>query len=331
VMRILAIRILAVATIVGAALAQTTIPREDASYPSAAVAPAVMKNFTESVSTVDPGDAVLTIHGVCSPSQKPLPAGPSDCAVRVKREQFENLMRIVAPGQAVMVVKQTLAKTYPDLLALAGAAEKSGIDTSPQFLDTMEWLRVRTLADLYRRRLEKESSTVSEQEIDHYYREHLLQFEEVKLRRILLPRNSFASPDKEEFEKKALQIAMDIRERAARGEDLDQLQQKAYKDLGFNGVAPASDVGVRRRTGLAAEVSEDVFLLRAGEISKVKKEAYSYVIYKVESKSTPPRQRVREEIVREITKQKLEAALKSVTGDIRAELNEKYFGAPAEP
>jgi len=323
------VRTFIIVALVGAALAQTH-PPVDNSQTAALVAPAAAKNSGESVATVSPGDAVLTIHGVCPLSQKPSSAGAEDCAVVLKRQQFEDLMKAVAPGQSSAALKHRLAKTYTDLLALESAAKKSGMDTSPQFLETMEWLRLRTLADLYRRSLEKESSTVSDEEIDQYYRDHTSQFEEVKLRRIVLPRNNFSVADRQEFDKKAFQVATDIRDRAAKGEDLDQLQREAYKALGFDGVPPASEVGSRRRTGLTPEVSDDVFALTSGEISKVEKETYSFVIYKVEEKRTQPKQRVKDEIVREISKQKLETALKSVTGDLHAELNEKYFGAAPE-
>jgi len=322
------VRILMIAALVGCGLAQTTHPPEDNSHPAAVAATAAMKNSVESA--VAPGDAVLTVHGICPPSQTAFSVGAEDCTVVVKRQQFDDLMKIVAPGQGATAVKHSLAKTYTDLLALDSAAKKLGIDTSSQFLETMEWLRVRTLADMYRRSMEKESSAVSEEEIDQYYHEHILQFEEAKLRRIVLPRNNFAAADRQEFEKKALQIATDIRERAAKGEDLDELQHEAYKALGFDGIPPATEVGNRRRTGLTPEVSDDLFSLRPGEISKVEKETYSFGIYKVEEKWTQPRQRVREEIVREVAKRKLETTLKSVTGDVRAELNEKYFGAPPE-
>ena len=227
-------------------------------------------------------------------------------------------------------MKHNLAKTYTDLLAFEMAAKKSGIDNSPQFQQTLEWLRLRTLGDLYRRGLEKES-TASEEEIDEYYRRHVSQFEEVKLRRMLVPKNSFAVVDRVESEKKALEIATEFRERAAKGEDLDQLQKEAYAAAGFNALPPATEAGNRRRTSLTSEVGEDVFALRPGEVSRVEKEAYSFVIYKVDAKRTLPKERVKEEISREIIKQKLEAALQFVTGTIHSDLNENYFGPPTEP
>ena len=142
----------------------------------------------------------------------------------------------------------------------------------------------------------------------------------------MLPKNNFAADDRQKFEQDAQRIAADLRERAAHGEDLERLQKEAYEALGFSGLPPATDVGNRRRANLPAEVSEEIFSLRPGEVSKVENETYSFVIYKVEAKRTLPQEQVREEITREVAKEKLERALKSITGNIRTELNEKYFG-----
>ena len=196
-------RMLMIAMLAGVGFAQTTNPPEGNSQTARGIVPSAAKDSTASAAIVAPGDTVLTIHGICSLSQRPSPADTEDCTVTMKRQQFEDLLGIVVPGQGAAAAKHSLAKTYTDLLAFESAAKRSGIDTSPQFLEAMEWLRLRTLADLYRRTLERESSSVSEEEIDQYYREHISQFEEAKLRRIVFPRNNFAVTDKQEFEKKA--------------------------------------------------------------------------------------------------------------------------------
>jgi bifunctional DNA-binding transcriptional regulator/antitoxin component of YhaV-PrlF toxin-antitoxin module len=190
----------------------------------------------------------------------------------------------------------------------------------------MRWLQVKALADLLRRRLEKESGTVSEAEVEAYYREQLPRFEEVKLRRVVLPRNNFAVNDKQKFEHDIQRIAAELRERAAHGEDLERLQKEGYESLGFSGLPPVTDVGNHRRVNLPSEVREELFSLQPGEVSKVENETYSFVIYKVEAKWRLSSEQVREEITRELAKQKLERAFKSITGTIRTELNEKYFG-----
>jgi parvulin-like peptidyl-prolyl isomerase len=254
-----------------------------------------------------------------------LPSG--DCTVAVSRRQFEDLLSVLSPrGQAAPVAKDRLAKTYVDLLAFDHAARELGIDNSPQYQATMQWLAANTLADLLRRRLEKESSVVSEAETEAYYREHLSQFEEVRLGRLVLPKDNFAAADKQKFEQDTQRIAAGLRTRAANGEDLGRLQNEGYEALGFRGLPPATDVGYRRRATLPPAYSEEVFSLRPGEVSKVENETYSLVIYKVQSKRRLTHQQVKEEINREVAKEKLERSLKSITGNIRTKLNEKYFG-----
>ena len=82
------------------------------------------------------------------------------------------------------------------------------------------------------------------------------------------------------------------------------------------------------RPNVPIEVATDVradFALQPGEVSQVKQEAYSFVIYKVEAKRKLPREQVREEIVAEVAKVKLRKALDSITANVSAEWNEKYL------
>ena len=191
---------------------------------------------------------------------------------------------------------------------------------------TMRWLQARTLADMLRRRLQKESGRVSEAESAAYYRERIQQFEEVKLKRLVLPKNTFAADDRQQAEQAAQRIAADFRERAARGEDFPRLQKEAYEMLGFSGLPPATDMGNRRRASLPVGVIEEIFSLRPGEISKVEDETHSFVIYKVEAKRALPEEQVKDEITREVAKEKLERFLRAITERVRTELNETYFG-----
>ena len=277
--------------------------------------------------SADPGDPVLVVHGVCSEA-KETSVRPEDCTVAVSRQQFDDLMHIVSPdGPVPALAKHHFANAYAEVLAFDRAARESGIDRSAEYQETMRWLEAKTLADLLRRRLEKESGAVSEAETQAYYRAHLSDYEEVRLRRLVLPKNNFAADDRQKFEQNEQRIAAELRERAVHGDDPDRLQKEAYDALGFTGLPPATDVGNRRRANLPVEVSGEVFSLRPGEVSKVENETYSFVIYKVESKRMLPWEQVREEVQREVAKEKLKRALKSITGSIRTELNQQYFGA----
>lgn len=275
-------------------------------------------------------DPVLTIRGVCT---ELTPASETDgrtCSTVVTRKEFEVLMDMVAPGSKGNAgARQSVAKTYAELLAFETAARKAGIPDTAEFRWTLALLRLRALADSYRRNLEKQYATPSNEEIDDYYRREVRRFEEVKLRRIVLPKNNFSAANKEEFEKKALQVANEVRQRAGNGEDFDVLQREGYAALGFPGSPPATEVGSRRRASLLSEIADEVFGLNPGQVSRVENEPYSFVIYKVEAKRTIPEQMVRDEISREISRQKMDNAVKAVTGAVHADLNEEYFGKPA--
>jgi PPIC-type PPIASE domain len=268
--------------------------------------------------TASPGNPVVVVHGAC-PDDK--------CTTAVSRQELEDLMNFLSPsGQVAPGLKSNLGKNYAELLALASAARALGIDRSSQFQSAMRWFETKTLADLLRHRPEIESSKVTEEEIQNYYREYASRFEVVTLRRLALPKNNFAAEDRWKFEQDAQRVAAELRERAVHGEDLERLQKEGYETLGLSGLPPATQAGNRRRTDLASTVSETVFSLQPGEVSQIENETYSFVIYRVEAKSTPTLENVREEISHEVSKEKLKRALKAVTGDTRTELNEQYFG-----
>jgi parvulin-like peptidyl-prolyl isomerase len=262
-------------------------------------------------------DSVLIVRGLCDDSQN------TDCTVAVGKKQFELLLRVLFP--AGLNSRTHFATTYAEVLAFANAARRQGLDQSHEYQASMQWLQEKTLADLLRRRLEKESAEISESEIQAYYREQSPRFEEVRLRRLVVPKSSLAAADAQTFQRHAQEVATALRERAARGEDLDRLQKECYETLGFSGMPPSTDVGNRRQTSLPPEASEAVFSLQPGEASQVREEAYSFVIYKVEAKRKLPREQVREEIVAEVAKAKLRKALDSITANVSAEWNEKYL------
>jgi hypothetical protein len=268
--------------------------------------------------TVAAGDPVVLVHGAC----------PDDgCTMAVSRQQLEELMNILSPSRPVTPgVKRSLATTYAELLTFDSAARALGIDHSSQYQSAIRWFEAKTLADLLRRRLEIEASKVTEEEIQNYYRKYASRFEVVTLRRLALPKNSFAAEDNQKFEQDARRVAAKLRERAIHGEDLEWLQKDAFEALGFSGMPPATQVGNRRRTDLSSAASEAVFSLQPGGVSEIENEPYSFVIYKVDAKWTTPIEQVREEIARKLAEEKLERALKSISGGIRTELNENYFG-----
>jgi hypothetical protein len=274
-------------------------------------------------------EAVITVPGVCDSKI----ADSSLCVTIITREQFENLLSGLGQAGQPLRPDQTkaLAQAYADFLAYAAAARKAGIEDSPQFKEFMSYQHLRILAGLYRHTLEEKYKSPSPEDISSYYHDHIADFEEVGLRRLLVPKNNPGAKDKEEYKIKALQLAHDLRERAAKGEDFDDLENEAYKTLGLAIAPPGTQMGKRRRDNFVPEEAVEIFALKPGEASKTEIENSSYVVYKVESKRTLPVDQVDEEIKKILYRQTLENAFKAITGSIHPELNPRYFVEPAKP
>ena len=228
-------------------------------------------------------------------------------------------------------MRRNLAQAYVELLTFTQAAEKAGVDKDPKFAEVMRLVRMRTLEDFYRRNTEEKYRNPPATEIQAYYTQNLAKYEEIKLSRIFIPAKNPSTPAKDDWEKKAAQVANDIHDRAAKGEDFEKLQKEAYTTLGLTITPPSTTSGTRRRGMLTAPEEQELFALKGGEVSKLEQEPAGYIIYKVESKETLPMDRVKDEISRELFRQKMDGQLKSVTAAVHADFNDQYFGPPAAP
>ena len=289
---------------------------------------------SDSAPTVGDTQAVITIHGLCAEgaggSGQPAPS----CSKQITRKEFESLMNALNPGgQSISATgRQNLAQAYVEALAFADAARKAGTQDTEEFRQVMFWVRLRTIADLYRRNLQEQYRTPSPEEIGAYYQQHLASFERVRLLRILVPRENFSGGDKSEFDKKALAAAQTAHARALKGDEAEQIQKDVYAGLGLK-MPPSTDLGIFKRADFIEKEAADVFSLQPGEVSPLETELKGYVIYKVVSRETLTEAQVKADIVREISQQKYRDAIKAVLNSAPADFNEQYFGpmAPKPP
>jgi hypothetical protein len=299
-----------------------------APQPSPSVSPSAKPQTLISANPDRPTQPVITVKGVCSP-KKPLPGRQvPPCATVITRQQFEKLLDAVNTSDQKIPanMRRNLATAYVDLLALSQAAEKAGTENDPRFLAVMQLVRLRTLGDVYRRSLEEKYRNPPPDEILAYYNENRAKYEEVTLSRIFIPSKNPSAPNKDEWDKKAKQTADEMRERGAKGEDFGKLQPAAFTALGLTTTPPTSAVGARRRGMLAPQQEQEIFALKAGDVSKVEQEAAAYIVYKVESTQTLPMDRVKDEISRELLRQKMDKALREINSSVHAEFNDDYFG-----
>ncbi|MGH9636373.1 MAG: peptidyl-prolyl cis-trans isomerase [Candidatus Angelobacter sp.] len=272
---------------------------------------------------------VVTVHGVCPAGQK----GPADkqdsCTLVLTRSQFEALVSSlnVSNQNYPPPALRGFATNYANILALAKAGEAVGVEKDPRFKDLMTIARARALAESYRRYLREKYSNPSDEEIAAYYKQNADKFEQVKIDRIHVPKVDPTRPQdrRPEFETKAKKLASNIRERAARGEDVTSLQVEVYKTLGLKAQLPQTELSTTPKPTFPANVEQDIDALKPGEVTKVELEPSGFNIYKVRSRNTMPLEQVRTQIVHEISQKNIDEALKAATNGVTSELNEQYF------
>jgi len=293
--------------------------------------PAVVGNQPQPVlPTPVAADApVLTVHGVCPAGQTATPEKPESCTLVLTRTQFEALVSSLNVNNQAYAppALRGFATNYATILALAKAGENVGVDKDPRFLDLMKIARARALAESYRRYLQEKYGNPSAEEIAAYYQQNVSKFEQMKIERIHIPKVDPTRPQdrRPEFEKKARQLAGEIRERAARGEDVTSLQGEVYKTLGLKTQPPQTELSVSPKPTFPANVEQEINALKAGEVTKVEFEPSGFNMYKVRSRNTIPMEQAKALIVREISQKNIDDALKAATSGVTSDLNEQYF------
>jgi PPIC-type PPIASE domain len=320
--------VLAVASLLARAQApqQQVAPPAQSSQPPAVVGSAPQP--IQPAAPVAPNAPVVTIHGIC-PEGQPLVGEKSDsCTLVLTRTQFETLISSINVTNQTYTAPalRSLANGYVTVLTLADAGEKAGVDKDPRFQDVMKVARARALADGYRRYLQEKYGNPSTEEIAAYYQQNTSKFEQMKIDRILIPRVNPKPQDRRpEFEKKARELAAAIRERAANGEDMTALQVEAYKSLGLDSQPPQTEMAANRKGAFAPAVEQDINALKPGHVTKVEFEPSGFNIYKLRSRAAIPIELAKPQIVRELSQQNIDAALKAATIRVHSDLNEQFF------
>lgn len=326
------IRILLISLLAGAsAFAQTAGAPSGQGWtgaPGPQAAPPPIQQPSYNPDNVAPDAAVVVVHGVCP--NNAAPANPDACKVVITKQQFMAMLdgMSITSQLSTPAAMRNFAESYSQLLALASAGQKAGAENDPRFQELMRIARIRALADTYRHSLDEKYGNPSQEEIEAYYKENIGKYEALKVERIIIPTmNLNRTPAaRAEYDKKIQQLANDMHERAARGEETQKLQDEAYKVLNLPS-SPRTDLGVKRHGGLSAAIEKDLFALKPGEVTKVETEPSGLNIYKLRSRDTIPVQFVKGEIVRDLHQKNMEAAIKAVTGAVHPELNDKFFGS----
>ena len=280
-----------------------------------------------------PDAAVITINGFCpgGASNKEAPA----CSTKISKQQFSEMLASMSFNPQMAnnpVAIKAFAESYVQAMLVADAAEKAGLDKDPQFETLMRIIRVRTLADAYRRQLQQKNSNPTNDQIENYYKQNMARFDEMELDRVTIPLSNpkLTKEAQADFRQKAQSLATQARLRLSKGEDPGKVQAETYRALGLTPPL-TTDLGTKRRGSLPAPLEQELFALKSGEVSGVESDPSSLTIYRVRSRVTLPLDRVRSEIVQDVQQREIQAAMQAITGGIKTDFNDQYFKPRTTP
>ncbi len=279
---------------------------------------------------VAPETPVVTLEGVCD---RPQVAGAKGCKTVITRAQLDSMIELLAP-ETPQSARRQFVINYARLLAASEVAQRKHLEKEPAVIKELQaqlkLARMQVLASTLYRQIEEQAANVPASEIQKYYTDHQANFDEGDVLRLTIPK---AAPTEsgQPLDASALKATADaLRARAAAGEDFDQLQQAAYKELGLKAPPSATKLNKVRRTRLAPDEAK-VFDLKAGEVSEVMESPAAFVILKLDSKQSIPIETAGSEIKSILRQARLEQEIQSASKNVKAQFNLTYLEMPAAP
>jgi hypothetical protein len=281
-----------------------------------------------------PEDPVITVNGFCAGGGRQGDA----CQTIVTRAQFEQLTEALQPGMPPEL-RLKVANAYAQMMRMAAAAEQRGLDKTTAFDEEMRYARLQLLSQDLSRALRKEAAGVTEAEVEAYYENSRVSFEQATLARIFIPRTGRRARGRPDSagtvpseapgaDEEAMQkVAAELRARAVRGEDPDKLQSEAYTAAGIPGTAPETRMVAVRR-GTLPPTHEVALDLQPGEVSEVLSDpGGGHFVYKMVSRETLSLQDATGEIRKRLADQRYREAMQAFSGDVV--YNDAYFANTA--
>jgi parvulin-like peptidyl-prolyl isomerase len=231
--------------------------------------------------------------------------------------------------------RDELKKQYGEFKVIADRARKEGVDRDDATRLQMILDRAQVLAGAYLGELQKNADKlVSDADVEQYYNDHASDFDEVRVRHILIstqPKEEAEdeagakdAKDKKPAEKpktltkdEARKKAQDLLDRIRKGEDFAKLATENSDDPGSKDKGGEYDFFGRGK--MVPEFDKAAFALRPGEVSDLVETQFGFHIIKLEERRTAANpstdQKVRQGIVDKLKQEKLEDQIKQIAKD----------------
>ncbi|HST20689.1 MAG TPA: peptidylprolyl isomerase [Blastocatellia bacterium] len=236
--------------------------------------------------------------------------------------------------------REQFRKQYGEFKVVADLARKENLED-----DSLTKLGIlldssQILQNAYLSELGKNADTlVSDQDIEQYYNDHKNDFEEIRVRHVLVstqppPPDPGAPADKDGKDKpkpkqltkeEARQKAQALLERARKGEDFAKLARENTDDLGSKDKGGEYDFFSRGK--MVPEFEAGAFPLKPGEISDLVETPFGFHIIKLEERrpGPPPSDpKVRQQITDKMKEQKLKDRIDEIARDSKVVVPEDF-------
>jgi PPIC-type PPIASE domain len=246
------------------------------------------------------------------------------CIATITKKEFDALVQALDPKMTASG-KQSLAAEYARVLIMAAQAQQRGLDQLPESQSLVKFASLQQLAAQLVRHLSAAPRRVSDNEVEEYFREHISDYQQVRLSRIFVPTGP-ASPGGAESAKHSADA---VYARAIRGEDFVELQRQVN---GNAAPAAAGDVHLGPMScGALPQAHQQVCGVAVGSVAAPVADTSGYFIYRLDSSHTPRLEEVRETIRATLQRQDWESEINRARTPVWLQLDEGYFGKLPSP
>ena len=254
-----------------------------------------------------------------------------------------------ASQQAQGAQRDELKKQVGEFKVIAERARKEGLDRDDLTRLQLLFTRSQTLAGAYLGDLQKNADKlVADSDVEQYFKEHPSDFDEVRVRHILISTQQKPEPeedtdkgnkdtkDKKTPEKKPLtkeearKKSEELLARARKGEDFAKLASENSDDPGSKDKGGEYDFFGHGK--MVPEFEKAAFALKPGEISDLVETQFGFHIIKLEERrsaaSPDTDQKVRQQIVEKLKQDKVEDRINQITRESTVVVPEDFDTTP---
>jgi parvulin-like peptidyl-prolyl isomerase len=254
-----------------------------------------------------------------------------------------------ASQQAQGAQREELRKQVGDFKVIAERARKEGLERDDLTRLQLLFTRSQTLAGAYLGDLQKNADKlVADGDVEQYFKEHPSDFDEVRVRHILV--STQPKPEAEDESDKETKDAKDkktpetkaltkeearkksevLLARARKGEDFAKLASENSDDPGSKDKGGEYDFFGHGK--MVPEFEKAAFALKPGEISDLVETQFGFHIIKLEERrsaaSPEADQKIRQQIVEKLKQDKIEERINQITRDSTVVVPEDFDTTP---